>query len=170
MFFVRVFSSHSIKRRLIQLLLATAVLMSPFNGLAGLDNTEEVMGEASYYSQRFVGKRTTSGEQYDDKAFTAAHAYHPFGTYLLVTCIKNQQSVVVRVNDRFRPRKGHLVDISMAAAKQIDLVRSGRARITLRIVEDDEALSLMIALGQVEAPVRLDSVTFRLAMPEIEGL
>lgn len=134
------------------------------------ERTGEIKGEASYYSQRFIGKRTTSGEKYDDKAFTAAHAFHPFGTFLLITHLKNQQSVVVRVNDRFRPRKGHLVDVSMAAANRIDLVRYGRGRISLRVLDEEEALSLMTALGQIERVSRTDSVTIPLPVPPLKPL
>jgi len=165
------------KRWLVWLSAAAILCVCPCGTIAETNREKEVTGEASFYNQRLVGQRTTSGEPYDDKAFTAAHSYHPFGTYLLVTLVKNQQSVVVRVNDRFRPRKGHLVDVSMAAAKQIDLVRFGRAPVTLRVLAEEEALSLMTALGQSESlvlpdsvAVRPDSVAARLLVPDLMPL
>lgn len=132
------------------------------------------VGEASYYSQRLIGKRTTSGERYDDKAFTAAHASYPLGTWLLVTMLKNNRSVVVRVNDRFRPQKGHLVDLSMAASKTLDLVRLGRAKVQLNVLNPSDA-AILIAADGVRA-VLLDTLmqqlrpkpTFHLPIPLLE--
>ncbi len=130
------------------------------------EKVDEAFGEASYYSQRFVGKRTTSGEPYDDKDFTAAHPRYPFGTYLLVTNSRSQQSVVVRVNDRFRPRRGHLIDVSMAAAVKIDLVRLGRARVSIRVLDPEEAMAVMQASGQLAAMAFRDSISMPLPVPE----
>lgn len=155
---------------LIGLMLTVFVMVTAQEMHGASNKTDRVTGEASFYSQRLIGKRTTSGEPYDDKAYTAAHAFYPFGTYLLVTHLKNQQSVVVRVNDRFRPRKGHLVDLSMAAAKQLDLVRYGRGRISLRVLDEEEALSLLLEMGQLESTNRVDSVSIALPIPELELL
>ena len=158
-----------LKKRWLNGLMVTVLMAVTIHvACAESDKTKEITGEASYYSQRLIGKRTTSGEKYDDKAFTAAHTFHPFGTYLLITNLKNKQSVVVRVNDRFRPRKGHLVDVSMAAAMKIDLVRYGRGRITLRVLDDEEALSLMTELGQIERVSRMDSVTIPLPVSPLK--
>lgn len=160
-----------VKKRWLNCLMLTVFMALTIHvACAESERTREITGEASYYSQRFIGKQTTSGEKYDDKIFTAAHAFHPFGTYLLITHLKNQQSVVVRVNDRFRPRKGHLVDVSMAAAKMIDMVRYGRGRITLRVLDEEEAFSLMTELGQIERVSRTDSVTIPLSDPALKPL
>lgn len=155
-----------LKHRLNSLLMVAVLILAAEGVRAGSDQNEEVKGMASYYSQRLIGKPTTSGELYDQKAFTAAHAYHPLGTYLLVTHEKNKQSVVVRVNDRFRPRKGHLADLSMAAAEKIGLVSSGRARISIRVLDEKEALSMMKEKGQTGCTMRLDSVSVSLSTPE----
>jgi rare lipoprotein A len=159
-----------ITRRLIEMAAIIYLMVLPQVAQGASEETDVVTGEASYYSQRFIGKRTTSGEPYDDKAYTAAHAYYPFGTYLLVTHLRNQQEVVVRVNDRFRPKKGHLVDLSMAAAKKIDLVRYGRGRITLMVLDEEDALMRMMDVGQLEFSVRTDSVTVPLPVPELKLL
>lgn len=92
-------------------------------------------GTASYYSSKFNGRKTSSGEVFNNKKFTAAHRSLPFGTFVKVVNEKNEKSVIVKVNDRFRPSKGHIIDITMAAADEIDIVRAGRGRVRLEIVE-----------------------------------
>ena len=75
---------------------------------------------ASYYSGRFSGRRTASGERFDPSAMTAAHMTLPLGTKVRITNLKNGQSVVVRINDRggFR-RHGRILDLSPAAARPL---------------------------------------------------
>jgi len=92
-------------------------------------------GTASYYSSKFNGRKTSSGEVFNNKKYTAAHRSLPFGTFVRVVNEKNDKSVIVKVNDRFRPSKGHIIDITMAAADEIDIVRAGRGRVRLEIVE-----------------------------------
>jgi rare lipoprotein A len=83
-------------------------------------------GIASYYS---YGGRTANGERYDPRQLTAAHRTLPFGTKLQVTNLDSGRSVVVRVNDRGPFIRGRVVDVSHAAAKQLDLLRSGVAKV-----------------------------------------
>lgn len=91
-------------------------------------------GEASYYADKFVGKPTASGEKYSHKALTAAHRTHPFGTKLRVTNLSNGKSVEVRVNDRGPFKRGRIVDLSLKAAKQIDMVRQGVAKVKVEVI------------------------------------
>lgn len=93
-------------------------------------------GTASYYSSKFNGRKTSSGEVFNNKKYTAAHRSLPFGTFVRVVNEKNEKSVIVKVNDRFRPSKGHIIDITLAAADDIDIVRAGRGKVRLEIVED----------------------------------
>lgn len=97
------------------------------------------MGEASYYADRFAGKRTASGEAYDPSDFTAAHRSLPFGTRVRVTDVASGRSVVVRINDRGPWGKGRLIDVSRAAANEIGLARRGRGTVSLALAEDDAA-------------------------------
>jgi rare lipoprotein A len=83
-------------------------------------------GQASYYSDKLAGRSTASGEPYDPSALTAAHRSLPFGTRLRVTRADNGRSVVVRVNDRGPfGSASRIVDLSRAAAEQLDMIRAG---------------------------------------------
>ena len=87
------------------------------------------VGVASYYADRFQGRRTASGERFDNAQLTAAHRTLPFGTRARVTNLANGRSVVVRVNDRGPFVTGRVIDLSQAAARRLDMVRSGTARV-----------------------------------------
>jgi rare lipoprotein A len=88
-------------------------------------------GLASYYS--YPG-RTANGERYDPKQLTAAHRTLPFGTKLQVTNVKSGRSVVVRVNDRGPFIRGRVVDVSYAAARELDLLHAGTAKVRLEVL------------------------------------
>jgi rare lipoprotein A len=92
-------------------------------------------GIASYYAQDFHGKQTSNGEIFDMNAFTAAHRTFPFGTKVRVTNLENNKTVVVRVNDRGPFKEGRMMDLSMGAAKEIDLIRTGTAHVRLDVLE-----------------------------------
>lgn len=91
-------------------------------------------GVASYYAAKFHGRRTASGEIFNKNALTAAHKTLPFGTKVKVTCLKNGQSVVVRINDRGPHVRGRVIDLTYAAAKKINLVKYGTARVKLEVL------------------------------------
>jgi rare lipoprotein A len=89
---------------------------------------------ASYYNDDFHGRETASGETYNKSAFTCAHKHLPFGTKLVVTNLLNKKSVSVRVNDRGPFVKGRIIDLSYAAAKEIDMIASGVVRVKVEEV------------------------------------
>jgi len=92
-------------------------------------------GRASYYSRRFDGRRTASGERYDPALMTAAHRTLPFGTRLRVTRAGGGPSVMVRVNDRCGCSGGRIVDLSQAAARKLDMIRAGVVPVRIEILE-----------------------------------
>jgi rare lipoprotein A len=92
-------------------------------------------GVASYYSDEFHGKQTSNGEIYDMNGLTAAHRTFPFGTKVRITNLENAKSVVVRVNDRGPFHEGRIIDLSLGAAKELDLVRTGTARVRMEVLE-----------------------------------
>ncbi|MBO0930009.1 septal ring lytic transglycosylase RlpA family protein [Fibrella aquatilis] len=94
-------------------------------------------GKASYYANRFNGCRTTSGERVKQHMLTGAHRTLPFNTLVEVTNQSNQQSVVIRINDRGPFHKGRIVDMTTAAAKAIGMLGRGVANVTLRVVGKD---------------------------------
>lgn len=93
-----------------------------------------VEGIASWYGPDYHGKRTSSGERFDQDALTAAHAYWAFGTRVKVTLLSTGRSVVVRVNDRFPSHKGRAIDLSRGAAKAIGLIGPGTGPVRLEVV------------------------------------
>jgi len=86
-------------------------------------------GIASWYGPDFHGGRTSTGETYDMQAMTGAHPTLPLPTWVRVTNLENGKSVVVRLNDRGPFAKGRIIDLSRAAAEQLDMVRAGTARV-----------------------------------------
>ena len=108
----------------------------PVGGIPpGLRAAGQVLtGPASWYGPGFDGKRTSSGEAFDQDALTAAHAYWAFGTRVKVTFLQTGRSVVVRINDRFPTHKGRAIDLSRAAAKAIGLIGPGTGVVRLEVV------------------------------------
>lgn len=96
----------------------------------------ELKGRASYYAEDFHGKRTASGERFDIHKFSAAHRTLPFGTKVKVTNLKNGKAVILKINDRGPHVKTRIIDLSKAAAKVIDLMRYGAARVSIEVVSD----------------------------------
>jgi rare lipoprotein A len=94
-----------------------------------------VEGIASWYGPGYHGRRTSSGERFDQDELTAAHPYWAFGTTARVTLLSTGRSVVVRINDRFPAHKGRAIDLSRAAAKAIGLLGPGTGRVRIEIVE-----------------------------------
>jgi len=92
-------------------------------------------GIASYYADQYHGRKTSSGEVYDMNALTAAHREWPFGTRVRVTNLENGRDVTVRINDRGPFKEERIIDLSLAAAKQIGLIASGTVRVRIEVLE-----------------------------------
>lgn len=92
-------------------------------------------GVASYYGDDFHGRLTSNGEMFDMNDLTAAHRTFPFGTKIKVTSLMNKLSVIVRVNDRGPFKEGRIIDLSLSAAKAINLIPTGTARVKLEVLE-----------------------------------
>lgn len=93
-------------------------------------------GSASYYAAKFNGRRTASGERFDNADLTAAHRTLPFGSLVRVTNPANGRSVVVRINDRGPFTRGRLIDVSRAAAEELGMVARGHATVELALIAD----------------------------------
>ncbi|MFZ1984595.1 MAG: septal ring lytic transglycosylase RlpA family protein, partial [Desulfatitalea sp.] len=87
---------------------------------------------ASYYAHKFHGRRTASGERYNENAMTAAHRRLAFGTRVTVHNVENGRAVEVRINDRGPHRKGRIIDLSYGAARQLGMLKDGVARVKIR--------------------------------------
>ena len=106
------------------------------NKAASSAAAKEETGSAVFYSDKLVGRPLTSGEKYDKNALTAAHRTLPLGTMVKVTNLKNSKSVVVRINDRGpHGPKTDIIDLSGRAAQDLDMIKDGRAKVKLEVVE-----------------------------------
>lgn len=92
---------------------------------------------ASYYASRFHGRKTASGEIFDQYAMTCAHKSLPFDTRLIINNPKNGKSIQVRVNDRGPFSSGRDIDLSYAAAKEIGLILPGVAEVEVYVLHPD---------------------------------
>ena len=86
---------------------------------------------ASWYGPRFHGRFTANGEIYDQNAMTAAHKSMKFGTILRITNPRNNKSVIVRINDRGPYIPGRQIDLSKAAAEELDVIKNGVKRLKI---------------------------------------
>ncbi|MFW6254274.1 MAG: septal ring lytic transglycosylase RlpA family protein [Chitinivibrionales bacterium] len=97
--------------------------------------TPYVTGTASYYGKKFHGRQTANGEQFNMYEHTAAHRKLPFDTRVRVTNLSNNRTVIVRINDRGPFVGARVIDLSYGAAKQIDMIESGTARVRLEVLK-----------------------------------
>ncbi len=92
-------------------------------------------GAASWYGEPYHGRRAADGEIYDMERLTAAHRTLPFQTWVEVTNLKNGKHVEVRITDRGPFVDGRIIDLSKAAAREIDMLRMGIAPVRLRVIK-----------------------------------
>jgi rare lipoprotein A len=95
------------------------------------ENLIVVKGKATYYAHKFVGRKTSNGQIYTHKKFTAAHKTLPFGTIVTVYNPKNDKSVTVVINDRGPFNKHLMIDLSQSAAKEIGILGMGIAPVEM---------------------------------------
>jgi rare lipoprotein A len=128
----------------VRLLLAGTAIAAGFSGCTlvgppaappGPSTGWTEQGIASWYGERFHGRQTASGEIYDMDAMTAAHPTLPFGTVLQVVNLDNGRTVRVRVNDRGPYAGGRVLDLSRRAARELEMVGPGTARVHMTVVE-----------------------------------
>ncbi|GFH62367.1 MAG: rare lipoprotein A [Candidatus Desulfovibrio kirbyi] len=104
--------------------------------------SEMLTGKASWYGGTAHGGETASGLLYDMYTFTAAHRILPIGTVVKVTDQENGKSVIVCITDRGPYARGRVIDLSWAAAKQIDLDDRGVGPVDLNVVSDENGTPL----------------------------
>lgn len=91
-------------------------------------------GIASWYGKKFHGKLTSTREVYDMYELTAAHKSLPIPCYVEVTNLINRKTIIVRVNDRGPFKKGRIIDLSYAAAKKLDIIEKGTAKVHVKAI------------------------------------
>jgi rare lipoprotein A len=101
-------------------------------------DTETVIhGTASFYSKRLDGTKTSTGEVFRNKKLTGASNHFKLNTWVRVTNLSNNKSVIVRINDRMHTRmvkKGRVIDVSRSAAKTLGMLRAGIVKVKIEIV------------------------------------
>jgi rare lipoprotein A len=95
---------------------------------------ETQTGIASWYGVPYNGRRAANGEVYDMEKLTAAHRTLPFDTWVEVTNLTNNKRVDVRITDRGPFVNGRIIDLSLAAAREIDLVTAGIVRVRIKVI------------------------------------
>jgi len=109
------------------------------NGTGAADTVKSVkqkvyFGIASYYAEKFNGRKTANGEIYDGKKFTAACNILPLGTWIRVTNLRNKKSVIVKTNDRLHVRMKRIVDLSRAAAEKLGYAKRGLTQVKVEVL------------------------------------
>lgn len=106
--------------------------------IAGIHSVQAqiVQGRASYYSDKLQGNFMSNGERYHRDSMTCAHLKYPFGTMLRVRNLSNGREVVVRVTDRGPHTRRFILDLSRAAAKELDIIRAGHAWVEITPYEE----------------------------------
>lgn len=95
---------------------------------------ETETGTASFYADEFNGKKTASGEIYNMNELTAAHPVYPFNTIVVVTNLKNNRSVQVRINDRMPNYKNRIIDLSLKAAEKLGMIQDGIQEVKVEVI------------------------------------
>jgi rare lipoprotein A len=113
-------------------ILTLSLMAAAFQLFSQVDAEE---GLASYYHDKFHGRRTASGEIFNNQHYTCAHPTLPFGTKVMVTNPSSGKRVVLRVNDRGPFVQGRVLDVSKRAAKEIDIFGPGVAQVSIEVLE-----------------------------------
>ena len=114
---------------LMVLIIGLVVVAVP--AIAAAQTSQE--GTASFYSDKFQGKKTSSGESYDKNGLTASHKTLAFGTKIKVTNVANGKSVMLTVNDRMKKSNPALIEVSRRAADELGFAKAGKAKVKLEV-------------------------------------
>ena len=91
-------------------------------------------GLASFYAKKFHGRKTASGETHSRNKYTAACNALPLNTWVRVTNLKNNKSIVVKINDRLSPRNKRLIDLSRCVAQKLNIISAGIASVKVEVL------------------------------------
>lgn len=108
-------------------------------------------GVASWYGKKFHGRNTASGEPYNLYKLSAAHRLLPIPSYARVTNLKSGKSLIVRVNDRGPFGRDRIIDLSYAAAKQLDIIQQGSGKVEVRLIDTTQLTSTDPASSKLDS-------------------
>lgn len=100
-----------------------------------IENQTTEKGMASFYAKKFNGRKTTSGEIFNNDKLTAAHKTLKFGTYVKVRNLKNDSTVIVKVNDRLPKKSKRIIDLSYKGAKQLNFINAGLTKVEITVLD-----------------------------------
>ena len=112
------------------------------SGFAQAGKTET--GTASFYHDKFVGRKTANGEIYSQEKLTAAHKSLPLGTWIKVTNLNNDSVVIVRINDRMPQWNKRAIDLTEKAARQLNFISSGLTKVKVEVIPTPGTIPLVI--------------------------
>jgi rare lipoprotein A len=124
-------------------------------------------GGASWYGKKFHGERTSSGEAYDMYAMSAAHKTLPLPSYVKVTNLDNNKSVIVRVNDRGPFHAGRIIDLSYSAAYQLGVVAKGTGRVEVEAIDPGNWQSVKTPSSKKQADKQMSTLLMSKAFIQV---
>jgi len=119
-----------------RLLLFISIFLSHFILSGQSDPLKLQIGIASYYAKKFEGRKCSCGEKFSHDSLTAAHKQLPFGTRVKVTNLKNDSTVIVRINDRLPRSSKRVIDLTKRAAKQLNFLKEGLTKVSIEVLKD----------------------------------
>lgn len=125
-------------KTLVSSALVAGLLLTGTVSMAAVSAQKTQAGMASFYHDRFHGRKTASGVRYDKNELSAAHKTLPLGTRVRVTDSRTGRDVVVRINDRGPYVKGRVIDLSRAAANELGLAAKGVSRVKVEVLRGAE--------------------------------
>lgn len=128
------------------------VLGKKYNTLNHSKNFTQT-GVASWYGNKFHGRRTSSGEPYDMLAFTGAHKTLPLPTYATITNLDNNRSIIIKINDRGPFHDDRIIDLSYAAAAKLGVLAKGTANVKLTAINPADYVPNKINMMQMQLGV-----------------
>ncbi len=111
----------------------------PANKIKQKKTTRVFYGQASYYANKFHGRRTANGEIFSQQKLTCACNVLPLGIWIKVTNLRNGRTVIVKINDRIHPKMNRIVDLSKAAASKLGYVSRGLTRVKVELLDEKHA-------------------------------
>lgn len=120
------------------------------------------IGNASYYSKKLYGHRTSDGGKYHPDSLTCAHRSYPFDTILKVRNPKNGNEVIVKVTDRGPRQRRLMIDLSYSAAKQLDFIRAGIAQVEITKLDympDKRQILSLIPVSVSEININIEPIS-----------
>ncbi len=100
-----------------------------------ISSINKTLGIASFYAKKFNGRKTSSGEKFSSENLTAAHKKFKFGTYVLVRNLKNDSTVIVKINDRLPQKSKRSIDLTFKAAQQLNFIKSGLTKVEITVLD-----------------------------------